>query len=250
LSLVVVALFASAANSDIGALGETISFGGNVHGLTGSATAMLIQGPYHMSMVAGPAGAVLNENHGSALGVDSRRVVGAVDLGPTQDIDKINILGGVPGVAGAVETVAFSFNRSGVLLGLRFDGVKDENLEYVRLELPNGDVLAMFDFEVPLRLTHQGFTVAALAVSNPLFLDDERDDIDGLNIPFLPGQTFILSYGEAPFPPGYVPRQNDLPNGIRWQGLVVVPEPGVLCLVGWVLTIASRRSPARRRPRS
>lgn len=245
IALSVLAAICGYANSRLAA--EVIQFGGNLHGLTGLAAGQLNSGAFQMSLAAYPLGAVLNENNGQALGVDSRGIAGAVDTGNLAGIDKLNLLGGPPGIAGTPESVTFSFNQDGVLRGLKFDGVKDENLEYVRLEMPNGDVLAIFDFEVPLRLTQQGFTVAALDVSNALFLDDERDDIHGLSIPFQPGQTFTLSYGEAPLPPGYVPRQNELPNGIRWQGLVIVPEPHAAPLASGVLVLAIRRSPMRRR---
>jgi hypothetical protein len=226
----------------------TINFGGNVHSLTGSASGQLTTGGFQMSLMAGPAGAVLNENHAAALGVDSRNVPGAIDVGPVQDIDKINLLGGSPPVAAVTETVAFSFNRSGVLLGLKFDGVKDENLEFVRLALPGGDTLVFFDFEVPLRLTQLGFTTAALNAPNARFLDDEQDDAAGLHIPFQAGQTFTLSYGEALFPAGYIPRVAEAPNGIRWQGLVVVPEPVAMELVRMATICAAvARLPPRRR---
>ncbi len=233
---------------------ESITFGGNAHGLSGHATAALTAGSFQMTLSAGPAGAILNENHGAALGVDSRGVAGGVDVGEAYGIDKVNVLGGVPGVAGQSETVTFSFNRGGVLRGLLLDGVKDETLEYFQLQLPNGSVRTLFDFEVELRLTQQGFSLATLAVPGLTLLDGPEDDATGLNIPFQAGDAFVLSYGEFPYPGGYVPLTPDQPpNGARWQGLLIVPEPAgvqlaAVPLAALLIATVSRRTRRTARP--
>ena len=69
-----------------------------------------------------------------------------------------------------------------------------------------------------------------------LLFDDAEDDATGLGIAFAAGAEFELSYGELPFPAGYVPlTPNQPPNGARWQGLTVMeaPEPSAGWL-GWV----------------
>lgn len=211
------------------ACAETINFGGNRNGLQGAATGVAVSGDWQMTLSAGPAGAVLHESSASALGVDGRGVAGALDVGDRYGPDKINLLGGTGSASGTSETITFSFNRAGVLDGLRFDGVKDETLEYMRLQLPGSGALLLFDFEADLRLAQQGHSLSALAPEPVWLFDDAEDDATGLGIPFNAGGQFTLSYGELPYPPGYVPLSpNQPPNGARWQGLVVVaaPEPG------------------------
>jgi hypothetical protein len=190
---------------------------------------------------------VLNENAGTTIGIDSRAVAGALDVGDRFGTDKINVLGGTGAAAGTSETITFSFNRGGVLDALLFDGVKDETLEYFRLQSPGGGVLLLFDFEAEFRPVQQGFSLAAV-VSEPVQLfDDAGDDAMGLGIPFAAGAQFVLSYGELPFPPRYVPKTPDQPpNGARWQGLIVVeaPEPSAVWLVWAAL---AGLAPLRRR---
>jgi hypothetical protein len=212
----------------------TINFGGNRNGLHGAAAGVALSGEWQMSLASGPAGAVFHESSASTLGVDGRGVSGALDVGDRFGPDKLNLLGGDAPAAGTSESVTFSFNRPGVLDALRLDGVKDETLEYIRLQTPGNGPLLLFDFDAEMRLTQQGFSLAAL-VSEPWRLfDDADDDATGLGIPFAAGADFVLTYGELPYPQGYVPlTPNQPPNGARWQGLVVnsAPEPSAACLI-------------------
>ncbi len=86
---------------------ETIRFRFNDHGLTGKASETIAAGPYAMTLAAGPSGGLLNENHGSGLGVDSRGGAGAGDVSEVDGTDKLNLLGGAawPG-SGTRETVS------------------------------------------------------------------------------------------------------------------------------------------------
>jgi hypothetical protein len=227
---------------------HSFRFQSNLHGttLTGQSSAFVTAGAYGMSLRAGPVGATLNENHPQGMGIDSRGVAGALDATSTTGVDKINVLEGPAG--GASETITFSFNRSGVIRDLLFDGVKDETLEYIQLTLPNGELLTFIDAEAEFRLTQQGFGLADLNVPNITPLVDGNDDRLGINLPFSAGDAFVLSYGNHPFPTGYVPRQNELGNGARWEGLVIVPEPSsatlTLAAIG-AIRIAKRRRKLR-----
>ena len=210
---------------------HSFRFQSNLHGttVTGQSSAVVTEGAFGMSLTAGPVGAVLNEVHPQGMGIDSRGVAGALDVTSTTGIDKINVLKGPAG--GASETLTFAFNRSGVIRDLLFDGVKDETLEYFQLLLPNGELLTFIDAEAEFRLTQQGFSLADLNVPNITPLVDGNDDRLGINLPFAAGDAFVLSYGNHPFPTGYVPLQNELGNGARWEGLVIVPEPSGLALM-------------------
>jgi hypothetical protein len=235
------------------ALGEaaatTISFGANRHGLHGAATGVATSGAWHMALVAAPLGAVFHENSATTLAVDGRGVTGSIDVGDRFAPDKINILGGTGAAAGIAESITFSFDRAGVLEALLFDGVKDETLEYMRIQAPDGGVLLLFDFEAEFRLAQQGFNLTALASEPVRLFDDAGDDATGLAIPFSAGDKFVLSYGELPYPSGYVPlTPNQPPNGARWQGLVVVetPEPSAAALGGaaTIVLVGARRRAA------
>jgi len=209
---------------------HSFRFQSNLHGttVTGQSSAFVTAGAYDMSLTAGPVGAALNETHPQGMGIDSRRIAGALDVTSTTGVDKINVLEGPAG--GASETITFSFSRSGVIRDLLFDGVKDETLEYFQLTLPSGELLTFVDAEAEFRLTQQGFSLADLNVPNITPLVDGNDDRLGINLSFAAGDAFVLSYGNHPFPTGYVPLQNELGNGARWEGLVIVPEPSGLAL--------------------
>jgi hypothetical protein len=209
---------------------HSFRFQSNLHGatVTGRSSAVVTEGAFSMSLTAGPVGAALNETHPQGMGIDSRGVAGSLDVTSTTGVDKVNVLEGPAG--GASETITFSFNRSGVIRDLLFDGVKDETLEYFQLTLPNGKLVTFVDAEAEFRLTQQGFGLANLNVPNILPLVDGNDDRLDVNLPFAAGDTFVLSYGNHPFPTGYVPLQNELGNGARFEGLVIVPEPSGLAL--------------------
>lgn len=229
-----------------------IHFGGNSHGLTGQASRVISAGSYEMLLAAGPAGALLHEQHGQALGVDTRGIGGGTDGGDLGSPDKLNLMTGANAVDGVPETISFSFSHSGVLHGLLFDGIKDETLEFARLTLPSGESISFFDFEVGFRLEQQGYSLTWLAPAIPRLLDGPDDDITQLGIAFEAGEQFTLSYGEFPFPAGYVPlTPNQPPNGLRWQGLVLAPEPTAaeLAATAFCLTMRSTRRKEAERSR-
>jgi len=216
------------------------------HGITGAPSATLTQGGYELSLLPSPAGSLLNETSSGGLGIDSSPIVRTENESPTRR-SFFNLLGGGPS-AGAGESATFSFNRPGILQSLHFDGVKDETFEHFRLNLPSGGVLTLMDYEVETRLQEQGFTLAAITLPGLTFLSDGNDDRLGLNIPFNAGDQFTLTYGEFPYPPGYAPRGGESPNGARWEGVVVSPEPAssVLALVASLLVACRHRRDSRR----
>ncbi|MEQ8209631.1 MAG: hypothetical protein RH917_07345 [Lacipirellulaceae bacterium] len=217
------------------AAAEDLLFGFNSNGLTGLSTAEIPLQESQLSVSALPLGTVFNEVDNSGLGIDSR------SLSSDGDITKLNRIGGVN--SPDFEAMTFSFSRSGVLESINLDGLKDETLEYFSLELPNGVALSLFDFEVELRLNQQGFQLSDLGVPNPTLADGSRDDFVGLDIPFLAGEIFTLTYREIDYDnavlPGYRPEDDfgrptgDLPNGARLQGLgfTTVPEPHACWLI-------------------
>jgi hypothetical protein len=230
---------------------ELIALRSNLHGstITGHASAAITHGAYTMSLAAQPGGALLNESHGQGLGVNSAGILGAVDSGDTAAFDKFNVLTGPLVPPSTAESVSLSFNQAGVIRDLLFDGLKDETLEYMKLRLPSGDEMTFFDLEAGGRLTSQGFSLAGLPVPNPTLLNGLEDDYFGINLPFQAGDTFVLSYGEAPYPVGYVPLTGDQPpNGARWHGIVVVPEPATATL-GGLAALAFAASARRTRGR-
>lgn len=224
-------------------------FSSNANGLTGAGSGVLTDGGLTLNIDAGMPGAVFDESDSDGMGLNSAGVAGVTD-----DSDsKFNILGG--SAAGVGESITFSFDQPGVLNTLLFDGLKDETLENFALELPNGTVLTLFDFEVEYRLNLQGFNLSDMGVPNPTQAIDSSDDIIGLNIPFAAGEVFTLTYGEVDYNgavlPGYYPADDNLvptgdtPNGSRFEGIVatLVPEPGTL-LIG--LTMATACAVRRR----
>lgn len=235
-----------AANS---AFAGSFNFASNANSLTGLASSTLIQPDIQLSIAVASPGAVIDDSDSDGLGIDSSAITGVID-----DKDsKLNVLKGA--AAGQGESLTFSFDKHGLLDQLRFDGLKDEPLEYFSLTLPTGQVLTLFDFEVEMRLNHQGFVLADLAVPNPTMADGPNDDFSNLAIPFAPGDIFTLTYGEIDYDgtvlPGYYPADNnlnptgDLPNGSRFQGLTAtpIPEPTTLTITTLALTacITKRR---------
>jgi len=75
-----------------------------------------------------------------------------------------------------------------------------------------------------------------------------------LALGFQAGDVFRLTYGEFPYPQGYSPRGGEIPNGGRWEGVVVTPEPAGAMLacfavsVGWRHSRRSSRHCPRQRP--
>lgn len=198
------------------------------NGLTGTGSGRVLSGGFALSLTAGPAGALFDEMDSRGLGVDSSGIANAFDFAS----DRFHILqsadpGNPSPLAGLSEWVDFSFDRDGVIRDLLFDGVKDETLEYMILTTSGGKQYSFFDAEVVLRLENAGWTAAWLTAPNVTLLTSGNDDVLNVDIPFAAGETFRMSYGEFPFPPGYIPASNpnDLPNGARWEGIVVLPEP-------------------------
>jgi hypothetical protein len=225
--------------------GETLIFEDNLHGLTNQTSATVAVGSFAGTFTAGPAGARLNENDDAGLGIDNRLVAGATaDTGANRGATKFNIIGGSGPLADSAEFITFSFDRSGVLQDLLFDGLKDESLEFFELLLPSGAKRTIFDSQTLAKLTDQGFDLADLQVMNPILCQDEEDDLYDLNYRFAAGEIFKLTYGEVDFNsllPGYVPVVDQVPNGARLQGLAVIPEPTATMLVAAVMVLASTR---------
>lgn len=226
---------------------ETFQFGGNANGLTDHAAETISRGEFRLTLKAGPAGALLNENDNGGLGINTRGIDGVPDGGSGGEPDKFNIIDGTAPVSGQGESVLFSFDRAGQLQGLLFDGLKDETLEYFTIEFPDGSITTFFDFEVDRRLTDQGFSVASLGVANPVLADGASDDFTGINYRFAAGEEFAVSYGEIAFTtvlPGYAPTEAGVGNGARFEGIVVVAVPesssAMLTLVAASLLLSAR----------
>jgi hypothetical protein len=226
--------------------GETLVFEDNLHALTGQTSATVAVGSFAGTFTAGPAGARLNENDDAGLGIDNRLVAGSTaDTGINRGATKFNIIGGSGPLAGSAEFITFSFDRSGVLQDLLFDGLKDESLEFFELLLPSGAKRTIFDSQTLAKLTDQGFNLADLQVVNPVLCQDEEDDLYDLNYRFAAGEIFTLTYGEVDFNSllsGYVPVVDQVPNGARLQGLAVIPEPTTAMLAMVALMIVGARS--------
>ena len=206
-------------------------------------------GPFQMQATASPTGAIFDVRT-NGMGVNSSVIPNVTD----DDFDKISVTGGSdPNASGISETMSFSFNRDGILQDLYLDGLKDENLEYAILTLPDNSTISIFDFEVPDRLAEQGFDLSDLTAPNiVLGSDDDPDDdnVFGLGIPFLSGQTFTLTFAVEPAPMRiegnqtitYVPTSPQAPNGYRVQQITVVPEPASLTLLMAALLVCSSRT--------
>ncbi len=218
----------------------------NPSGLNGLAGGNVADPEVMVSFSAGPGLAIFATDAGR-LGVDSRPNPGVTDPFP----NRLNLMGGT--AAGQGESLSFSFNRTGYLDKLYFDGMKDETLEHFTLTLPNGSVRTIFDFEAEFRLNFQGFDTEDVGVPNFVMADDATDDISGLGIPFRPGQVFTLTYGQIDYAtllPGYVPMNSqgiptgDIANGARFEGLSVtlVPEPGTLVILVGLLGLTTGRT--------
>jgi hypothetical protein len=224
---------------------ETLIFEDNLHALTGQTSAAVTVGGFVGSFTAGPPGATFNENDRAGLGIDNRPVAGSTaDTGANRWATKFNIIGGSGPLAGTAEFISFSFDKSGVLQHLFFDGLKDESLEFFELLLPNGKKRTIFDSQTQAKLTDQGFDLADLQGPNPILCQDEEDDLYDLNYLFAAGEVFTLTYGEVDFNsilPGYVPVVDQAANGARFQGLAVIPEPTTTMLVAAAMVLASTR---------
>lgn len=228
---------------------EGFIFGSNANGLAGLADATLDDGGFQVSLEAGPMGAVFNESDSDGLGIDSRGIDGVSDGGSVGDPDKLNIVDGTAPVSGQGEFVTFSFNAPGVLEMLLFDGMKDETLEYFTIEFPDASVVTLFDSQVGVRLTDQGFQLSDLGVPNPTLAPAEDDDYPAIEYPFAAGEQFTLTYGQIEFAselPGYVPTTGGSGNGARFEGIVVrvIPEPTsvALSLAAVACSLLARRS--------
>ncbi|MEM8945131.1 MAG: hypothetical protein AAGD11_08105 [Planctomycetota bacterium] len=204
----------------------TFSFGsGSGNSISGDTTGTISAGGFQMSVAALPAGgSVFDESDSDGLGVNSSAATGTADGDP----DKFSIVGGNGAADGMGESITFSFDRSGFLTELRFDGLKDEALEFFQLQTPSGTVFSYFDAQTALRVPLNLLTVPNLRLLDPDdLIADTDDDITNLSLPFEPGEQFTITYGEFPQPSGI--SGLSVPNGARLQGIVVsaVPEPSV-----------------------
>lgn len=204
-------------------------------------SATLVDDSVAATFVAGPAGGRLDDRDEQGLGIDTSQLDNVSDGGSIGDTTKFNIIDGSNSRSGQGESIAFSFDRPGILETLLFDGMKDETLEYYELELPSGERITIFDSQTEFRLGLQGFSLSDLSVPNPVMAPTENDDLTGIGFAFNADDVFVLTYGEGDYTevPGY--RTNPaLPagipntpgNGARFQGVVVttVPEPGAAML--------------------
>jgi hypothetical protein len=228
------------------ARGETFSFGGNQNGFSGQPSAMLTAGPFELHLEAGIAGTLLNEPQGAGMGINSS----AVGVDPVPAL--FNTIEGLGPLAGAAESVRFSFNRAGKLTGMNFDGVKDESLEYFVLTSSGGVRVNFFDSAA--NTTVPGAVDAAVlggavtgAVEYLLEIDDTIDDeAQALSIPFAAGQQFDLAF----FALGAEFGPTEAANGARLQGITVAPVPEPTALIAAAMAALSALSFVVRRRNS
>ncbi|MEM8680723.1 MAG: hypothetical protein AAGF97_15350 [Planctomycetota bacterium] len=185
---------------------ETFTFNSGSQGLQDLNAATVVGAEFDLQLTAGPAGALLYDLDLQGMGINTRELGVGVD----SDRDKFNLMGGTGPLAGQGESLTFSFNRSGIITGLNFDGVKDETFEYFRLDVPHQTSLFFFDSQAdPAAIDVPGDVIFLLEDAT---FDDE---IGGLAIPFTAGTTFELVYGEL-----------GVGNGARLEAITVqVPEP-------------------------
>jgi hypothetical protein len=207
---------------------------GVIYGQLDRSSAQLTRGQFTATFDAAPIGALLDDRDAQGLGVDTSPLTNVSDSGNVGESTKFNVIDGTNPVSGQGESMNFSFDHSGVLKTLLFDGVKDETLEYFSLTLPNGSVVTIFDSQTEYRLSVQGYHLADLQVPNPVQAQTEDDDLTDINYPFSAGEVFTITYGEGDY--GLIPDYHTNPdfpqfpnavgNGARFQGVVVaVPEP-------------------------
>jgi hypothetical protein len=206
-------------------------FGSNSNGLTNfSSKTLPPNDTFALQLsVHNPAGGRFFEGDTAGLTVNSTGLAGVLDL---DGAGKINLLdvNGVP----AAESVAFSFDKPGALTGIDFDGVKDESLEYFILTSSGGLRINFFDSfantSIPGAVDDAIGSQITGDVAYLLETGPYDDEAIGLQIPFVAGQQFVVTYAElAPVAdPLYEPG-----NGARLQGITVatVPEPTTLLML-------------------
>jgi hypothetical protein len=209
----------------------TFPFGGSQNNLNGLESTSLTSGGFNLQLSTRIPGTRLNEPQGAGLGIDSTTVVGAGDPQPPL----FNVLEGGGPLAGTGEGARFSFDRSGLLTGINFDGVKDESLEYFVLETPGGQRYNFFDSAA--NTTVPGAVDSAIAAGvvtgQVVYLLEINSTIDdeaqGLQIPFGAGDPFTLTFQSLDSRFGPI----EVANGARLQGITVlaVPEPAGYLLV-------------------
>jgi len=209
-------------------------FGGGRSGVLNAPSAAITKDGLTLNLLPTIPGSLLNEQASAGLGVNSQNLPDANDDSPTASRVDINVLGGTGPLAGLGEGVEFSFDRPGVLTEIDFDGVKDESLEYFRLESAGGLDLFFFDSAAnPGAIDVPGRVVFLQEEEGNSFIDDKTFP---LAIPFAAGQAFTLTFGTLP--------SAEAANGARLQSLtaVAVPEPAA-----WLLAAATLPSLRRRR---
>jgi hypothetical protein len=207
--------------------GEKFVFGFAANDLNGLASKSLTNGEFTMQVSAGPAGGLLYESNGApGLGIGTSGVI--VTDGEHTVFDM--------GSTGAAEFIQFSFDRPGVLTGLDFDGVKDENYEYFLLQTATSPDLYFFD-------SFENSTANPGLINVPgqvIFLQEFHgpdDAVTDLGISFAAGQPFKLTYGQL--------NVGLTGNGARLQSISVgiVPEPStpVLTMLATIAVLSLRR---------
>jgi len=229
------------------ARGATFQFGLGANSLLGASNKTLNSGGFSMELVAGPAGSGLWESGGDAgMGVDSTTILGPGGLAAR--FDRIN---------GTSEFVEFSFDVSGLLTGLNFDGVKDESFEYFILESAGGLRINFFDSAANTTIPgaiDNAVLLGAVTGQVAYLLEGGGfdDETNSLAIPFVAGQVFTLTYAEVGGGLGAQFEPSLEPNGARLQGitLAAVPEPasvtlaaGAACML-FIAALARRRTQA------
>lgn len=216
--IVVVLAVACHMNADF-AMAEEFVFGFAGNGLTATAkkpTADITVGEFTMHLAAaGPTGAWLFESNGSP-GMGIGHTQGSVPLGGEhEDFELVGSVG---------EAIVFTFDRPGILTGLDFDGVKDENYEYMLLQTATSPDIYFFD-SFAGSIADPGLidVPGEVVFLNEIVFPD--DGILDLAIPFSAGQQVSITYGQLSVGlPG---------NGTRLQRIIVaaVPEPATCAIL-------------------
>jgi hypothetical protein len=234
---------------------ETFSFGFEANSVNDQPTpsTSISAGAFVMTLSAGPSGAILRETATQAgLGVSSAPLGAGIDPG---GLSGINVLQGA--LLGTSEFVEFSFDRSGILTGLNFDGISDERFEFFVLETAGGLRVNFVDsrannpntpnpsFPTPVNTAItdgaiEGEIVYLLEINSTI-----DDEVQNLAIPFVAGQVFTLTYDFLGDVYGQGPG-----NGSTLQGITVreVPEPAAAALIllgGLVAMFAQSRTNCR-----
>jgi hypothetical protein len=197
--------------------------------------------------VGHPANAVFYEG-GDGLSINSTGIAQITDQDGAAKINMVTV-NGLP--KAAAESIAFSFNKSGVLTGIDFDGVKDESLEYFVLTSTSGTRINFFDSFANASIPGAVSNAAGMGIvtGEIVYLMENAqfdDEAQGLRIPFTAGQQFVIAYAELP-PVAHIEYQAG--DGSRLQGISaeLVPEPSMLASLVSLASIMLRCNVRRRK---